>query len=140
MQMTFGSFLFNKTEDFSEKGGGAFEIWTFFVCVRDLDFWKVYKPWDIFLNFFLHLLDNDSMHVKQKYFILPNEYNFQENFSTGNFGPKMGNFYLQNAAVSTNKHLQSWNLACDVLSTWSSFSRILNKIYWVVLIFLNKSN
>ena len=33
-----GSFLFNKTEDFSEKRGGAFEIWTFFVCVRDLDF------------------------------------------------------------------------------------------------------
>ena len=28
-----GSFLFNKNEDFSEKGGGASEIWTFF-CVR----------------------------------------------------------------------------------------------------------
>ena len=39
-----GSFLFNKTEDFSEKRGGAFEIWTFFVCVRDLDFWKCINP------------------------------------------------------------------------------------------------
>ena len=95
--------------------------------------------YDILLSFFLHFIKS-LMHVRQKCLMLPNEYNFQEKMSTENFEPKMGYFFLQNAAVSTNRHLQSWNLACDVLCTWSSSSIILNKMYWEVLIFLNKSN
>ena len=39
-----GVFCLTKLKTFQKRRGDVFEIWTFFVCIRDLDFWKVYKP------------------------------------------------------------------------------------------------